>query len=649
MSDELDVELDDEEPVDEEAKQHFNKYLISERIDFHLTSNAPEVDAAVDYLCKGVGYTGDYAVRHMRMLICNLYRNYDNWRRRYTHLCMSKGDGKMKLLRQYNHFRITYDPLCKCITYLIMNRYIRRKKGYWNAKFEDGYETRLIARGKLIRLLEGRFRVRSHMIHPYPDQQTIIVRKTIREKEVTFTRADGFVRRYRVKIKRPVEYEESTNIKGCRANLKRYNQLLARNFVDIDLAGLEPGECRDEIIDLSKKWVRRIFTETMRRGGRFYGGWWQQIRKQLRSRIIINGRHTTEIDFAGLHIHILYALQDKLLGDKEPYIVPKDNDPENKRPLYKRLMLAGVNARTDVGCIRAVIDEVKSNPQDYPPVTVSYTKFYYRLKVMLKELQEHHVEIVKDINSGKGLKAQYIDSEIAYKVITKMTNKGIPVLCIHDSFICRDMDASEVKQAMLVAYVDVITRETIRRKCAIKLTEQDVKSTMESIIETMDEYKHVHKDEVLHALNPVFRQSSSYYKRYIEYLASSRTKCTFNITINLTKEIIEYKGQNTKHTNGVTKYGTIQEYCRATLLEDVLRYRESVSNEVCGAGTLLETGLTTYLGGFRPPGQCLSGFAKLHKISGTAPWLSATGSQKQKPDDIARKFLHLKRGRRHSR
>jgi hypothetical protein len=415
MSDERDIELDDEQPADEETKQHFNKYLISNRIDYHLTSPAPEVDAAVDYLCKGVGYTGDFAVKHMRMFICNLYQNYDNWSKRYTHLCMSKG--KFKILTQYNHFRISYDPLNKCMIYLIMNRYIRRKKGYFNLDFKDGYETRLIARGKLIRLLEGRFGVRNHMIHPYPEQQTIIVRKTVDTKEVTFKRADGSIKRYKVKVKKPIPYKESTNIKGCRSGIKQYNQLLDRSHIDIDLTGYEPEDDKEEYIDLSKKTVRRIFTENTKSGGRFYGGWWQQVRKQFRKRIIINGRHTVEIDFAGLHIHILYALRDKMLGDKEPYIVPKDNDPNNKRPLYKRLMLAGVNAKTDKGCIRAVVDEVRSNPNDYPPVTVSWRKFYYQLKTMLAELREHHPEIANDINSGKGLRAQYIDSEIAYKVI----------------------------------------------------------------------------------------------------------------------------------------------------------------------------------------------------------------------------------------
>ncbi len=642
MTQELDVELH-ENNSDEEVRQHFNKYLISERINYHLTSNAPEVAAAVDYLCKGVGYTSDRAYTHMRMLICNLYMNYDNWSKRYTHLCLSKGSGKFKHLSQYNHFRINYDPLCKCIRYMIMNRYVRKKKGYWNPKFKDGYETRLIARGKLIRLLEGRFGVRSHMIHPYPDQQTIIVRKTVDEKEITFKSKNDYVKRYKLKIKRPIPYKESTNIKGCRNTIKQYNELLWRSHIDIDLCGFKENITNDEYIDLSKKHVRRIFSENTKQGGRFYGGWWQQVNKKLRKHIIINGRHTAEIDYAGLHIHILYALRDKKLGTKEPYIIPKSNDPDNKRSLYKRLMLAGVNAGSDKGCIESVIDEVYSNPEEYPPAPADSKQFRKHLKSMLNELKEHHSPIAKDINSGKGLRAQYIDSEIAYKVITKMTDKGVPILCIHDSFICRDIDIKEVKHAMVQAYIDVIHRETSRRKNRIILKEEDVKSTIESIIERLEEYKYIQKDEVLHALNPVFRKTSSYYERYLLYLASRRTKATFNVTINVKEEVENYK-QIKKNTYKNNSTETIREYCHATLIEDVLRYRTAIeSNEEYTSAMLMNTVLTAYPGGFCPPAQVLSGFTKLQKISGTAPWLSATGTNKHKTNMTARNWFKLKR------
>lgn len=637
MSEDLDIELDDEQDQDREVVNHFNKYLISSRIDYHLTSKAPEVQAAVDYLCEEIGYDSDRAKTHMRMLICNLYLNYDNWDKRYTHLCLSKDTGKHKHMSQYNHFRINYDPLYKCIIYLIMNRYIRRKKGYFNLDHKDGFETRLIARGKLIRLLEEKFSVRFHMIHPYPDQQTIIVRKTIKRKLVTFKRPDGSVRKYKVKVKRPVEYPENSNIIGWRSGIKRYIELLERSFVDLDTYGYEPKDGEDEIVDLSKKRVRRIFTDTTRLGGRFYGGWHQQIRKELRKHIVINGRPTVEIDYAGLHIHILYALRDKRLGVKEPYIVPKHNDPGSKRSLYKRLMLAGVNAETPRGCIKAVMDEVKSNPDDYPPVTVSEEQFKRQLQKMLEELKVHHSDIAKDINSGKGLKAQFIDSEIAYKVIIKMTDKGIPVLCVHDSFICRDMDVAEVKHAMVQAYIEVIHRETQRRKNRIKLTADDVRSEAESIIDSLEEYKYVKKHDLSHALNPVFRKSSSYYERYIDYLASGRTKSTFNTTLNVSEEVSLSRVKSANRDDvRESSTNTGLEPCDVTLLQRVWCKRFLGCHE--GSYDVTRA-MATYLGGFSLSGQIPCGFSKLQKSDRWKLWLGEHGDHRVKSIDATNKWL----------
>jgi hypothetical protein len=43
--------------------------------------------------------------------------------------------------------------------------------------------------------------------------------------------------------------------------------------------------------------------------GRFYGGFWQQIREDLRKKIYINDNPTVEVDYKGLHAAILSARQ----------------------------------------------------------------------------------------------------------------------------------------------------------------------------------------------------------------------------------------------------------------------------------------------------------------------------------------------------
>jgi hypothetical protein len=56
---------------------------------------------------------------------------------------------------------------------------------------------------------------------------------------------------------------------------------------------------------------RRIFSGgSWKSGGRFYGGWWQRLPGKWRQRIrIIDDEPIVELDYSGLHIIMLYAIE----------------------------------------------------------------------------------------------------------------------------------------------------------------------------------------------------------------------------------------------------------------------------------------------------------------------------------------------------
>ena len=63
-------------------------------------------------------------------------------------------------------------------------------------------------------------------------------------------------------------------------------------------------------VDFSKKYVRRIFNQgSFKKGGRFYGGFWQKIPREYRKFIRINYKEVVELDYSGLHINMLYAMK----------------------------------------------------------------------------------------------------------------------------------------------------------------------------------------------------------------------------------------------------------------------------------------------------------------------------------------------------
>lgn len=66
----------------------------------------------------------------------------------------------------------------------------------------------------------------------------------------------------------------------------------------------------DRHINFSKLSLHRVFNDpASETGGRFYGGWWQEIPKRFRSRIVINGKRTVEYDYSNLHPTMLDLLE----------------------------------------------------------------------------------------------------------------------------------------------------------------------------------------------------------------------------------------------------------------------------------------------------------------------------------------------------
>jgi hypothetical protein len=186
---------------------------------------------------------------------------------------------------------------------------------------------------------------------------------------------------------------------------------------------------------------------------------------------MLDGEHVYEYDFSGMHVHLLYSLVGLKLGDKEPYILPKNDEHSNMRRVYKLIMLTSVNCKSDKECIAAVIDQLTDDMEQEPD---KYPSVIPDLEAMLKELRKHHAPITRFINSSTGLPLQYIDSSIAEHVIIRMTAKSIPVLCIHDSFICKVSDASIVHQAMKTAFIEIVTMNLKDTNYVLKISAEEV-------------------------------------------------------------------------------------------------------------------------------------------------------------------------------
>ena len=269
-----------------------------------------------------------------------------------------------------------------------------------------------------------------------------------------------------------IEYrdDEWSEIPRLRSEVQKYNELLRQSFIDI--GHLEHPVIKDKYWDTRKrqsvdraistghfnKQVRRIFYRgSWDLGGRYHGGFWQQISGEMRKNILINDFRTVELDFSGLHINIAYALEGHSLDFQDPYQLQLllSNNKDEQRKWVKSLALMAFNAAEEKKAFQAF-----RSAQPKGSLGKRFTD--NQLEQLLKAFKEKHALIQQYLCSDKGVEFMNIDGRIATKVINHFTDKQEPVLCVHDSFICREQCKEELTEVMNKAVKEVLQDYQIR-------------------------------------------------------------------------------------------------------------------------------------------------------------------------------------------
>jgi hypothetical protein len=208
-----------------------------------------------------------------------------------------------------------------------------------------------------------------------------------------------------------------------------------RTLYDFNYQGKYP-----RYLDFTMVQLRRIFSrDSMKLGGRFYGGWWQFIPKKYRVHITINYLPTVEVDYSGLHPLMMYHLDGLTPPERGMYdigIWKTEAERERKRPIVKEFFNAIVNDE---------FGDYKMSKESKKILGMSNTELRERIA-------DKHPDIVHRFNSGYGLTLQYEDSKIAERVMLLLLEQDITCLPMHDSFIVQATERSKVIAAMNQAY-----------------------------------------------------------------------------------------------------------------------------------------------------------------------------------------------------
>jgi hypothetical protein len=189
-------------------------------------------------------------------------------------------------------------------------------------------------------------------------------------------------------------------------------------------------------VQFSRKWLYRVFNESFEKGGRFYGGFWQEIPSAYRSRLTIDQCITYEIDFSSLHPAILYLREGYKREDfLDPYqIWGEQGDTRKATKVAMNIMFNTTNRHAAVGAIEAASYKA-------PQQCCNWLE-------ALRAIEAHHEPIAHYFYANKGLEIQALDSQIVEMIMLEMIEQKTVALPIHDSFVCKAGDLALLIETM---------------------------------------------------------------------------------------------------------------------------------------------------------------------------------------------------------
>lgn len=250
---------------------------------------------------------------------------------------------------------------------------------------------------------------------------------------------------------------ENKAVQKMRKNLRIINNVLSRRWYDLDITDEKLSELQSRLaidkenernLRFDHRSMFRVFNDCdLETGGRFYGGWWQNIPKEYRHSILIDGKQTVEVDFSNQHPSILYAwrARDKPNDCYSEVLIPRTLKNGTSALDLRKMVKRAFNAMLNSSKV------LKNAPNGVKP-----KEFGLTWQDVSEAIIEFHKPIHDYFYTGIGLRLQRIDSDIAEQVLLHFANLGIPILPLHDSFIIHHGDEEFLKSVMRKAFSDIV-------------------------------------------------------------------------------------------------------------------------------------------------------------------------------------------------
>jgi hypothetical protein len=428
-------------------------------LDVHRVSDFPEVTKYIDIIfdqMKALDYipiqqSHAKGIReNLRAALLSLCAAYFTDPAQYV--AYQRGRDAYAPGTRYSKLHFTYQFMIKkVITFLEKYNYIEGKRGFYTEK-----------KSKM-----SRMRATEHLVDIFVDQAKVtrpMVREMIPDNELVILKD---------KERKIIDYTDTPETLSMKENLKIINRVLWNHLIYLDLPDdklnelnnilnnhPDPDKKRGGSLNFYQTQLKRIFNNSsFQQGGRFYGPWWQRVPRDYRKYIKITRKHTVELDYSGLHINMLYAMEKLAMPKGDVYLLPGYSNVPVFRDFVKQMLLIMVNSKSRAATRAALHNAVYTEKSLEKPPEIESTKAEH-LYPLMDAFEMKHEEIKHHFNTGKGVDLQYKDSQIAEEVMLYFAKKGYPVLCLHDSFIVHNGLEKELDEQMNKAFYKMFGRKS---------------------------------------------------------------------------------------------------------------------------------------------------------------------------------------------
>ena len=161
----------------------------------------------------------------------------------------------------------------------------------------------------------------------------------------------------------------------------------------------------------------------------------------------------------------------------------------------KQAILYAINANDETSAFQAFNNDRGDDGK--PRVTKEH------FKSLIKAITDTHPLIEKYLFSGIGISLQFKDSQIAEYVIREFTDRGLPVLCLHDGFMVQQEHIGLLEEMMDNAFCEVMNVSTSLSKNEW-VTERE-------IVDRVTQLRHLDRDYYLDTMKNVKNEKTTGY------------------------------------------------------------------------------------------------------------------------------------------